>query len=90
MKGCGGLESFGWSPSQQGVTRMTRHLDLPHLYGLGEVFVLQPLSVPRVTLCTYVGQQAWAVALVDVTPVSTQLIFQPSPSWANIQRGKSI
>lgn len=90
MKGCGGLESFGWSPSQRGVTRMTRHLDLPHLYCLGEVFVLHPLSFPRATLCTYVGPQAWAEALVDVTPVSTQLIFQPSPSWANTQWGKSI
>lgn len=79
--GLWGFGSFGWSPSQRGVTRMTGHLDLPHLYCPGEIFVLHPLSSPRATLCT----QAWAEALVDVTPVSTQLIFQANTQW-----GRSI
>lgn len=87
LKACGGLESFAWSFSQLGETRMTTHLGLLYLHQLSgwgscpsPVFIL---SVP-VQLCGAGDMDS------GTPPIPTQLVFPPSPSWANIPIGKCI
>ena len=57
---------------------------------LGEVFVLQPVSFPRVSHCSLVVHQTRSQASVGTAPDLTQLLSLPSPSEANIQIGESI
>lgn len=80
MRACGDLESFAWSISQAGVSRMTTHPDLPHLYQFSGWNICPSPQCPL--------QLDGAADMTDTGP--TQLGFMSSPSWANIQVEKSI
>lgn len=91
MKAVGGLVSFGWSPSQLGVTQMNTHHDLLHLLQLSRRSICpKPFLVPQSNTLHLYGEAGMDWGFVGVTPGSTQLVSQPSPSWANIQIEKNI
>lgn len=91
------MKAYGVWKALVGLLPNCAYLGWPHISAglvyvscLGEVFVLHPLSLPRVSHCNYVVRQTWTQAIVGATPGPTQLLCLPSPSWANIQIRKSI